>query len=186
GYDGLVLTSKNAVFALENSNISWQHLPAYVIGEGTKEAVLEAGGKIEFMAKEAYGDVLAKEIAPLLAKKHVLLVRAKEVVSDVVGYLRKNNVKVDEYIGYETKCLPCEKMEIPPPRSVLIFTSPSSIRCFLGCAKWDTSWEVVCIGKKTAKSLPPFVTPHMPSYQSVDECVVLAQRINENLSINTL
>lgn len=185
-YEALVLTSKNAVASLEKSKISWQHLPCYVIGKGTKEAVLNAGGKIAHMAKEAYGETLAKEVAPLLKGKKTLLVRPKEVVTDVSGYLKKHGVLVDDFVGYETCCNFNENTTLPKDGSILIFTSPSAVECFFKNIKWNESWRVISIGRKTAQVLPKNVPHLMPKYQSVDECVKLAFKINENLSKDIL
>lgn len=186
GYDGLVLTSKNAVSALEFSGLPWKNLPCFVIGQATADAVKKAGGNVKFIATEAYGDVLAKDIAPLLKGKNVALVRPKEVVSDVAGFLKQSGVSVDEFIGYETRCVPCDGVSKPPSGSVIVFTSPSSVGCFLECISWDASWRAVCIGHKTASAIPPHIASYIAPAQSVDACVDMAHKLYENLSKNSL
>ena len=186
GYEALVLTSKNGVSALEFSRLPWKELPCYVIGQATAEAVGAAGGKVEFISSEAYGETLAYDIAPLLKGKHLALVRPKEVVSDVAGLLRSNGVSVDEFVGYETRCVPCDGVSKPPSGSVIIFTSPSTVKCFFDCISWDASWKAVCIGYKTAASLPSHVVFFTAPIQSVDACVRMAHQLYENLSKNSL
>lgn len=185
-YDGLVLTSKNAVSALEFSGLPWKSLPCFVIGQATADAVKNAGGLVEFVASEAYGDVLAKDIAPIVKGKNIALVRPKEVVSDVMGLLKDSGVNVDEFIGYETRCVPCDGVSKPPSGSVIIFTSPSSVACFLDCISWDASWRAVCIGHKTASALPAHIASYTAPTQSVDACVIMAHQLYENLSKNSL
>lgn len=185
-YNALVLTSKNAVSALEFSGLPWKDLPCYVIGQATADAVQKAGGLVEYISTEAYGDILAKDIAPMLENRVVALVRPQEVVSDVSGLLRSGGVSVDEFIGYETRCVPCEGVGKPSSGSVIIFTSPSTVECFLGCIAWDASWRAVCIGHKTVAALPPYIASYVAPAQSVDACVTMAHQLYENLSKNSL
>lgn len=182
----LVLTSKNAVLALEESKIPWHDIPAYVIGEGTKQAVYAQGGVVVYVAKSAYGDVFAQEIAPLLQGRRVAFPRAKEVVSDVTGILRSQGVEVEEIVAYETTCTPCRFLTPPPQESVLIFTSPSTVRCFFDCFAWDASWRAVCIGKKTAAVFPEGIVPHLSPEQTLDACVDYAHALYVDLSKSAL
>lgn len=185
-YDGLILTSKNAVRALELFRINWKSVPCYVIGQGTADAVKKAGGVVKFISSQGYGDEFAHEIAPLLQGKLVALVRPKEVVSDVAGILKNFNVNLDEFIGYETRCVPCDEIKKPPSASVIIFTSPSTVKCFLECFTWDASWRAVCIGYKTAAALPSYIASYTAPRQSIDACVSMAHQLYENLSKNSL
>lgn len=185
-YDALILTSKNAVKALEKTEIPWQSLPCYVIGEGTQAAVEAAGGHVVYVASQAYGDVFATEISTQLCGQHVLFPRAKIVVSDVAGMLTHAGVVVDEKIAYETTCAPCEEVKMPEENSVFIFTSPSSVRCFFACLKWKASWRAVCIGTKTADALPEGICAHLPAIQTVEACVELGTQLYVDLSKNSL
>jgi uroporphyrinogen-III synthase len=185
-YDALVLTSKNAVIALEKTGIAWHSLPCYAIGEGTKAAIERAGGSVVHVASQAYGDVFAAEISSHLCGKHVLFPRAKIVVSDVAGALRQAGVVVEEKIAYETTCVPCEEIATPEENSVFIFTSPSSVRCFFACLKWNATWHAVCIGDKTASTLPTTISAHLPTTQTVEACVELAAQLYVGLSKNSL
>lgn len=185
-YDALVLTSKNAVNALELSGLDWKELPCFVIGQATADAVIGAGGIVEFVASEAYGDILAKEVTPLLKNKHIAIVRPKEVVTDVTSVLRQSGVDVDDFIGYETRCVAQERLEKPSSGSAIIFTSPSTVACFLKCFSWDSSWKAVCIGHKTAAVIPSSFISYIAPEQSVDACVDMAYKLYENLSKSSL
>lgn len=178
--DALVFTSKNGVIALDKLNSKWKKLPSFVIGKPTAKTVIKLGGKVSFVSKIGYGDEFAKEIAPFLKGKKVLFSRAKEVVSDVSGILRKNGVKVREVISYRSVCKKCKHLEKPIQNSTLIFSSPSSLCCFLECFDWDESWRAVCIGKKTAMQLPKNIPWIMPKKRTIKACVKLAKKL-ENL-----
>ncbi|MBE0494942.1 MAG: uroporphyrinogen-III synthase [Campylobacterales bacterium] len=186
GFDAIVLTSKSAVASLEASKISWHHLPVYVIGKGTQEAAQKAGATVAYVAKEAYGERFALETISLLQGKKVLFPRAKEVVSDVAGLLQKEGVLIHDVVAYETVCVPCETLSPPLGTSVMIFTSPSSVRCFLRCFSWDSSWQAVSIGKKTAEAFPKEIISHISPVQTVDACVELAQGLYVDLSKNPI
>ncbi|MBN2963635.1 uroporphyrinogen-III synthase [Sulfurospirillum sp. T05] len=185
-FDAVIFTSKNAIAALEASKISWHHLPVYVIGEGTKRAAKATGARVIHVAKEAYGDAFAKEIAPHLRAKNILFPRAKEVVSDVAGVLKSAGVYVWEMVAYETVCVPCQSLELPAELSVFIFTSPSSVCCFLNCFEWKPSWQAVSIGIKTANAFPETIFSHIAPSQTVEACVSLAQELYVDLSKNPL
>ena len=59
---------------------------------------------------------------------------------------------------YNTKCK--QKInKIPEKNSIIIFSSPSTIKCFLNNFKWDSSYKAISIGKTTAKYFPDFIKP---------------------------
>lgn len=176
GYDAIIFTSKNAVKALNKLDFSWQKIPSFAIGKATANEIKKYGGKVEFISQNSYGDDFANEIKPLLKNKKILFPRAKKVVSNIKELLHPLHVK--ELIVYKTKCLTCKDIKKPPPKSTLIFTSPSSIKCFLKCFKWDKTYTPICIGKKTANALPKDITCKIPQIQSIDECVKLALGFN--------
>ncbi len=172
-YDAIIFTSKNAVLALEYLGASWKNLPSFCIGEATAKKVKELNGKVEFTCKNSYGDDFAKEIKPLLKDKKVLFPRAEEVVSNVKEILYPLHVK--ELIVYETICNECKNIEKPPLNSTLIFTSPSSVKCFLKCFNLHVDYNIICIGKKTASCIPKEFTCKIPLVQNIGECIKMAK-----------
>lgn len=152
--DGLLFTSKNAVFALEHfASKEWQNLPCYVIGEGSKKVLESFGGKVEFVASTAYGDLFGKELVEILQEKKVLFIRAKKVASNLVEILRNGGILVSESILYETKILSIpevDKQRISDD-SIFFFSAPSSLKAFLKNYVWRDSYLALCIGKSTAK-----------------------------------
>lgn len=173
-FDALIFTSKNAVKALNELDFPWQNIPAFTIGEATTNEVLNLHGKVKYTSKTSHGDEFAKEIKPLLHNKKILFPRAKKTVSNIKEILSSSHVK--EVIVYETLCKTCQTIEKPPSNSTLIFTSPSTIKCFLRCFTWDKSYKVICIGKKTANYLPKSTPYKIPQTQSIDECIELAKQ----------
>lgn len=152
--DGLLFTSKNAVFALEHfAPKECQNLPCYVIGEGSKKVLESFGGKVEFVASTAYGDLFGKELVEILQEKKVLFIRAKKVASNLVEILRNGGILVSESILYETKILSIpevDKQRISDD-SIFFFSAPSSLKAFLKNYAWRDSYLALCIGKSTAK-----------------------------------
>ncbi len=176
-YDALVFTSKNAVKALGSLAPSWTQKESYAIGEGTAVWIERLGGKLVFTCKDSYGDRFAQNIASDLAGKTVLFPRAKEVSSSLFTILREQGVLIDERIVYETLCRSYEPHDAPPKNAHLIFTSPSTVRCFLKNFEWDESYKAVAIGTKTAAAFPPSFRVFIAQKPSIASCIDLAKAI---------
>ncbi|WP_200763611.1 uroporphyrinogen-III synthase [Nitrosophilus alvini] len=154
-YDYLIFTSKNGVYAIDKICNEWKNIPSLAIGNATARKIEELGGRVEFVAKRFYGDDFAKEIAEKFDKnRKFLYLRAKEVVSNLTAVLREHGFYVEEAVVYETRCSDCKSLKKPEKNSYIIFSSPSTIRCFFKCFKWDKSYKAVAIGKKTASFIP--------------------------------
>ena len=178
-YDALIFTSKNGVEAIERIDKSWRKIPSYSIGSGTSKAVKEKEGNLVFTASSSYGDDFAKEIVPLLQGKRVLFLRAKEVTSFLNKILKDNKISLDEEIVYETVCADCKKLFTPPKNSIIIFSSPSTIRCFFNCFDWDESYRAVVIGKKTASFMPKNIKYFLSDKQTIDSCIKFAGKLRK-------
>lgn len=176
GIDFLLFTSKNGVRAVERVNDEWKKIPSLVIGDGTKEEVLKRGGKIEYVAKNSYGDEFAKEIDKKYKGKNILFFRAKNIISNIAF---KNNI-LKEVIAYETKCnKPKNNLKKP---SIIIFSSPSTVKCFSKIEDFKGIIPVA-IGKKTKKTLLNYFKEEeifMPSKPSIKKCIELAKSLYSN------
>lgn len=177
GFDAIIFTSKNSVKALDQKNTSWKNKEAYAIGEGTASFIQRCGGNLVFTCKDSYGDTFAKTLIPLLQNKRVLFPRAKEVVSSLFEILHVNHIDIKKRIVYETKCKHYPLSETPPKDSKLIFTSPSTVRCFLENFAWDKSYHAIAIGEKTASALPLHVKVLTSKTQSIEHCIALAKAL---------
>jgi len=68
--------------------------------------------------------------------------------------LEKAGIELQEQIIYETGCIEYTEEEKPVKNAIIIFTSPSTIHCFLKNFKWDESYTAVVIGRATKVHLP--------------------------------
>jgi len=178
-YQALVFTSKNGVEAIDRIDKSWRKIPSFSIGKGTSKEIRKKGGNLVFTASSSYGDDFAEEIVPLLKNKRVLFLRAKEVTSSLNKILKDNGVRLDEEIVYETVCNECDKLSSPPENSVIIFSSPSTVRCFFKCFEWKESYEAVVIGKKTASFMPDNIKYFLSDEQTIDSCIKFAGKLRK-------
>lgn len=170
-YDALIFTSKSAVNIVNSYNHAWKSKPLYVIAPQTAKVASNLGGKIKFVSKKKHGDEFADELIPLLKNKKVLYIRGSKVVSNLVEKLNANGVICDEEIVYQTVCVEFKRKVKLPKNSVIIFSSPSTIECFLKNVTWDESYRAVSIGNTTKKYFPSYITPVVADTPSLNSCV---------------
>ena len=175
-YDYLLFTSKRGVDAIEGITKAWKNLPSFAVGEATAKYIEKLGGQVAGFSS-GYGEDLANMIARSSQKGHYLVVRPKRVVTAVAKILQEKGIEVEEAILYETICEDCQKFQKPPKGSVIIFSSPSTVECFMRCFGWDESYKAVAIGQKTAKALPMSIEVHIPSTPTLVACVELAKKL---------
>jgi uroporphyrinogen-III synthase len=172
-YDALVFTSKNAVYSLSNITSKWKDIPSFAIAQKTSKIIEEEGGKIEFTGSSGHGNDFAKELIPVLKNRKALYIRAQKVVSNLVQTLKEANISIDEVITYKTVCNEKINTNIED-FSTIIFTSPSSVKCFFKKYSWNNSLKAIAIGQTTAKYLPNYVKFKLSKETSVEECIKLA------------
>lgn len=175
-YDALIFTSKNGVEAIDRIDKSWKEKEVYSIGSGTTNYLLSKGKTPIYTAKSSYGDDFADEIKDKLKDKKVLFLRAKKVTSNLNTILLSSKVDLDEKIVYETICNQ-DKLQPPKKGSVIIFSSPSTIECFLKIFKWDESYKAVTIGVKTASFIPKDIKYTLSKHQTIPSCIELARTL---------
>lgn len=176
-YDALIFTSKNGVMGIDKITKEWLSLPSYAIALQTAKVIKEFGGNLVFTGEKSHGDEFAKELIPLLKDKKVLYIRGKEIVSDAVSILKNNDIVCDELIVYETICKKYDKKPILPKNSIIIFSSPSTIKCFFENYTWEESFSAISIGKTTAQYFPSDITPIISDDTSLESCVKKALEI---------
>ena len=177
-YDALIFTSKNAIYSLDSMDDTWKKKPAFVIAPETAKVLKHLGGNLKFVGKEKHGNEFALELVEKLRDKKVLYIRASNVVSDLVNILKTNEIICDELIVYETICKEFSKKIKLPKKSTIIFSSPSTIKCFFKNINWDESFQAVCIGDTTAKYFPSNITPVIADTTSLESCVKKAIELN--------
>jgi len=176
-FDAFVFTSKKSVQALEQIHAVWKDKESYAIGIGTASMITQLGGHLAFTCKDSYGDTFAQQLIPLLQNKNVLFPCAREVSSSLVAILKKEHIHIEEHVMYETRCKTYPLSQMPPKNSKLIFTSPSTVKCFLKNFTWDESYKAIVIGTKTAAALPLHVKAFIAPEQSIASCLSLAKAI---------
>ena len=173
-YDYLILTSKNAVLAAERISKAWREVPAIVIGRATAKRVEELGGSVAYVASQFYGERLAQELEESFdPKRRYLFLRPKVVSTDIASLLKKSGFVIDEEVVYETRCAACDELTPPPKGSVILFSSPSTVRCFFRCFGWDESYRAYVLGAKTASALPEGIEYRICQGATLQECVDL-------------
>jgi uroporphyrinogen-III synthase len=176
GIDYLIFTSKNGVRAIDNITDKWKQIPSFAIGRATANEIKKRGGIVEFIASKAYGDEFAKEINQKYHNKNFLFLRAKEIISDIKGIFENSDNFLKEIIIYETLCNR-PNIYIKKP-AIVIFTSPSTVKCFAKLNDFDNILPIA-IGEKTKKILLEYTKNSilMPSSPSIKECVKLAKNV---------
>ncbi len=181
GCDTIMFTSKQAVISAEAIDSSWKKLPCVAIGPATKKQIESLGAEVIYQPKEYYGSNLAKDIVDRFKNRKLLYLRPKEVSFDSKSYLSKFGISLKEQIIYETRCKTYQDRDRPLDGSIIIFTSPSTIHCFLKNFSWDMSYKAVVIGRATLKHLPANIQAEVSSKPTIDACVVKAFEISKNL-----
>lgn len=179
-YDAIVLTSKQAVTALEKISLEWKMLPALCVASKTAETVEKAGGKL-LEAGDGYGDSLTDIIMDNYASYRWLYPRPAVVASDFKERVKRAGVRMDDVIVYETSCNQACRDITLPEGAILVFTSPFTIACFMEFFTFKSSYRVVVIGKTTAKALPKNIKYQMPDLPTVDASVLLAKKLLQTL-----
>jgi len=171
GIDTLMFTSKEAVKRADSIDHKWKEFDTIAIGGATKKQIEELGGRVIYQPKEFYGEVLAKDIVELFSNRHILYLRPKKISFDSKSYLAKHDIELQEQIIYKTKCKKYDTNAKPPKESIIIFTSPSTIECFLRNFEWDSSYKAVVIGEATKVHLPQNATYFVASKPLIASCV---------------
>ena len=175
--DTLMFTSKQAVVTAESIDPDWKKIPAVAIGPATKRQIEHLGGRVIFQPENYYGKELAGNIANFFRDRHILYLRPEKISFDSKKYLNKSGIVLQEQIIYRTSCLSYAPSEQPPESSIIIFTSPSTIHCFLKNFTWLESYTAVVIGQSTKVHLPEnsdFVVSDTPL---IDACIEKASKL---------
>jgi len=176
----LMFTSKQAVVSANSIDASWKKFPSIAIGGATKKKIEELGGKVIYYPKEFYGEALAKDIQAFFSTRKLLYLRPKVVSFDSKAYLEKVGIDLEEQIIYETSCVKYKKEYKPKEGAIIIFTSPSTIKCFFNNFKWNESYIAILIGKATKVHLPKICRYLIADEPLIDSCIKKAKEIEKN------
>ena len=176
-YDYLIITSKQTSESLKQYEtqeyIEKKGLCVSVASAASFESlggtVLDIGG--------GYGDNLVDKIKSYPKATKWLYLRAKVVASDFVEVCKTDGFDIEEAIVYESDCSQ-EILDVEvEDESILIFTSPSSLKCFLKTHEISNKSKVVVIGKTTAKAVPKNTEYVLSNETTIDSCMEIASNL---------
>lgn len=175
-YEGVIFTSKQGVLSLQSYVPDWNRLKCICVSEATAKYAREAGA-IDVEVAGGYGDTIPDILGAKKRSGKWLYLRPKVVASDWVENARNRGSSIDEAIVYESVCN--EEMSDFPvlEEGVLIFTSPSAIRCFLQQHKILPTHDVIVIGETTKNALPAGTISYLSEAASIGATVDLARQI---------
>ncbi len=176
-YDVIIFTSKNGVEAIDRLGIDWRRKPSIAIGEATAEKIKKLKGRVSFVSSESYGDELAVEITKRYRFLNFLYPRAKTIASNLPDILRKKGLDITEVVVYETVCCD-DSLEAPEDGSVILFSSPSTVKCFYEKFGWKESYKAVAIGKTTAAAIDFCEEIYVSPKQTLEAAVDFAKKLS--------
>jgi len=170
-YDYLIITSKQASKALSlYETDAYLKKPALCISSQSALSFQNLGGKVLDVGG-GYGDTLVQKIRTYPKTTQWLYLRAEVVASDFVEVLRAEGYSIDEVVVYKSGCSKeIEAVEVSSD-AILIFTSPSSVACYLKTHTITPTQTVVVIGKTTQKALPKGVKSVISEETTIQSCI---------------
>ena len=175
--DTLMFTSKQAVVSADKIDSNWKNYPCVAIGPATKKQIENLGGEVIYYPKSFYGETLSRDISQFFRDKKLLYLRPAEISFDSKAFLQKEGITLQEQIIYKTSCIKYTSKEKPFKNSIIIFTSPSTIHCFLKNFNWDESYTAVVIGEATKVHLPPNANYAVADEPLISSCIEKAHQI---------
>jgi len=175
--DTLIFTSKQAVVTADKIDPSWKNYPCIAIGPATKKQIEDLGGEVIYYPRSFYGETLSQDIAEFFRDKKLLYLRPKEISFDSKSFLKKEGITLGEQIIYETSCINYTLKEKPSKNAIIIFTSPSTIHCFLKNFDWNESYTAVVIGNATKVHLPKNADYAVADEPLISSCIKKAHTI---------
>jgi len=173
-YDYLIITSKQSSEALKQYEThQYINKKALCISVASAKSYENLGAKVLEIGA-GYGDNLVDTIKTYPKDTKWLYLRAKEVASDFVKVCQDNGFHIDEAIVYESDCSSQILDAKVEDNAVLIFTSPSSLNCFLKTHTINKSAKIIVIGKTTAKAVPKNREYILSNEATIDSCIKTA------------
>ncbi|BAF72839.1 uroporphyrinogen-III synthase [Sulfurovum sp. NBC37-1] len=175
--DTLMFTSKQAVVTADNVDKKWKNYPCIAIGAATKKQIEALGGEVIYHPDSYYGETLSQDIIRHFSQRKILYLRPREVSFDSKAFLKKAGIDLQEQIIYETGCISYSSKEKPVQNAIIIFTSPSTIHCFMKNFDWDESYTAVVIGRATKVHLPEDANYVVAEEPLISSCIEKAKSL---------
>jgi uroporphyrinogen-III synthase len=178
--DTLLFTSKKAVAFADTIDSEWKRYDCFAVGAATAEEIKKRGGRVVYLPETFYGEKLASDIVEKFAHRRFLYLRPETVSFDAKSFLQNAGISVREAIIYKTECVRYDTTQAPQKGAVIVFTSPSTIHCFLRNFAWDESYTAVVIGEATKVHLPSNARFEVAEIPRISACVKKAREILRN------
>jgi len=176
-YDYFIITSKQTSKALLQYDYkTYCDTKALCISEKTAQSYEKLGANVLEIGT-GYGDNLREKITSYDKKTKWLYLRAKRVASDFVSLCKNDGFNIDEIVVYESECSK-DILDITIKKdAILIFTSPSSVNCYLKKHSLLCTSNIIVIGKTTAKELPKNSSYILSPIPTIENCMEIAQTL---------
>lgn len=172
-YDYFIITSKQVSnFLKQYDSTLYKETKALCVSKKSAQAYRELGGKI-LEVGSGYGDNLATIIQKYPKESRWLYLRAQRVASNFAQDCKDDGYNIDEIVAYKSSCSDEILQSTIESNATLIFTSPSSVKCFLKTHTIEKSHSIIVIGKTTAHTLPHGINYQMSQETTVESCVKL-------------
>lgn len=168
-YDYFIITSKQVSEVLKQYDIE-DLKPALCISKATADAYKKIDGNT-LSVGNGYGDDLLRYIKEYPKSTKWLYLRGKVVASDFTAKCKKESYNIDEVVVYESFCSKEIKKRNIEADACLIFTSPSSVECYLESNNLTDKHTIVVIGKTTAKALPSSLKYQISEKTTIQSCI---------------
>ena len=175
--DTLMFTSKKAVETADEIDASWKNFPTIAIGSATKKRIEALGGNVIYSPADFYAKVLSRDVVSFFNNNKILYLRPEKVSFDIKNFLEKEGINLEEQIIYRTTCVHHNMEKQPKEGSIIIFTSPSTITCFLENYQWSESYIAIVIGESTKEHLPQGAKYEVADIPLIASCVKKAKEI---------
>jgi len=176
-YDFIIATSKQVFKALELYNYSEYSSKKFLcISNATAKSCIDTMCEV-LEVGSGYGDDLSRVISNYPKDSKWLYLRAEIVASNFVEKSRKQGFSIDETTLYKSDCSDEIQNVVVSSNATLIFTSPSSVKCFYKTRSIDATHKVIVIGASTKKALPLGIICEVSPNVSIDSCVKLAKSL---------
>ncbi|NCO00888.1 MAG: uroporphyrinogen-III synthase [Epsilonproteobacteria bacterium] len=176
-YDYLIITSKQASEALKQYDKSeYIHIPSLCVSKKSAEAYEALGGKV-LACGNGYGEDLSKTIQKFPHAKRWLYLRAEVIASDFISTCQREGCNIDTVVVYKSQCSQNIRHVEIEQNAVLIFTSPSSVNCFLDNHTINQDSKIIVIGETTAKALPRDIEYIVSKERTIENCMDIALRL---------
>ena len=173
----MIITSKQVAIALKQyDKSSFLDKKALCVSQQSALSYQALGGEVLAIGG-GYGDNLVNIIQSYPKATRWLYLRAKKVASDFTTICNKEGYTIDEKIVYESDCSAAILQNSVTNGAILIFTSPSSVHCYMKNSTISASHTVIVIGETTAKVLPKTTNYHVAPETNIQSCIDLAKTL---------